>query len=621
MHKDLLRLMRAERSVRRHLAVTLAAAVLAGLLVLVQAELLAGVLSGRFAATALAGLAAVVGVRALLAWTQGVFAGRTATGVKSALRHRLLARLQELGPARLTAHRSGELVTLTGRGLDGLDAYLTGYLPAIAVAGVVPLAVLVRLFAADLGSAVIVLVTLPLIPVFGALVGMTTKAVTERQYRALSRLGGHFLDVVRGLPTLRAFGRARYQATVIQQVADAHRSATMRTLRVAFLSSLVLELCASLSLALVAVPIGLRLLGGSLDLTTALLVLLLAPEAYLPLRAMGTRFHASMEGVAAADAAFAVLDSTEDDRATAVRRATGDALDAAGRPVAASKGAPEIRLENVTVRYPDRDDAALENVTLTIGPRERVALVGESGGGKSTLLHLVLGFIQPSEGRVLVDGTDLRDLDAASWRARLAFVAQRPHLFTTSVADNIRLGAPSASLEDVRRAAAAAHADFVEALPQGFGTMVGERGANLSAGQRQRIALARAFCRPGASVLLLDEPTARLDGRSEAAVVAGTAELARDRTAVIVAHRPAMIDLADRVIRIHEGRIISDTTRTSHSPATRPGTTQPRATAAQEGSSEGHAAAADAETSGRADGEGPQGRDQVAATRREGGER
>ncbi|MFI7699831.1 thiol reductant ABC exporter subunit CydD [Nonomuraea sp. NPDC049480] len=556
MHKGLTKVIRAEQSVRRHLAVTMAAAVLTGLLVLVQAELLAGVLSGRFTVAALAVLAAVVGIRALLAWTQGVYAGHTATGVKSALRHRLLARLRELGPARLTAHRSGELVTLAGRGLDGLDAYLTGYLPSIAVAGVVPLAVLVRLFAADLGSAVIVLVTLPLIPVFGALVGMTTKAVTERQYRALSRLGGHFLDVVRGLPTLRAFGRARYQATVIRQVADAHRGATMRTLRVAFLSSLVLELCASLSLALVAVPIGLRLLGGSLDLTTALLVLLLAPEAYLPLRAMGTRFHASMEGVAAADAAFAVLD---DAAGSGERRATPSGSTPSGG--ARSGGAPEIRLEGVTVRYPGRDAAALEDVTLTIHPRERVALVGESGGGKSTLLHLLLGFVQPSEGRVLVDGTDLRELDVASWRSRLAFVAQRPHLFTTSVADNIRLGAPSASLEEVRRAAAAAHAGFVATLPQGFDTVVGERGANLSAGQRQRIALARAFCRADASVLLLDEPTARLDGRSEAAVVTGTAELAHDRTAVIVAHRPAMIDLADRVIRLHEGRVISDTTR------------------------------------------------------------
>ncbi|MDP4504331.1 thiol reductant ABC exporter subunit CydD [Nonomuraea turcica] len=602
MHKDLLRLMRAERSVRRHLAVTMAAAVLAGLLVLVQAELLAGVLSGQFAAAALTGLAAVVCLRAVLAWTQGVFAGRTATGVKSALRHRLLGRLRDLGPGRLAAHRSGELVTLTGRGLDGLDAYLTGYLPSIAVAGVVPVAVLVRLFAADLASAVIVLITLPLIPIFGALVGMTTKAVTERQYRALSRLGGHFLDVVRGLPTLRAFGRARYQAGVIQEVADAHRSATMKTLRVAFLSSLVLELCASLSLALVAVPIGLRLLGGSLDLTTALLVLLLAPEAYLPLRAMGTRFHASMEGVAAADAAFAVLDSA------------GDPPASEGRKAAPSSGAPEIRLENVTVRYPGRDTAALDNVTLTIGPRERVALVGESGGGKSTLLHLLLGFVQPAEGRVLVDGVELRDLDVASWRSRLAFVAQRPHLFATSVADNIRLGAPSASLEDVRRAAGAAHADFVAALPQGFDTVVGERGANLSAGQRQRIALARAFCRPGASVLLLDEPTARLDGRSEAAVVAGTAELAHNRTAVIVAHRPAMIDLADRVIRLHEGRVISDTTRTPSSPA--PRSTDGHVTAPADGvpATDGHGpTAADGHGATAADGH-------VVAGRREGDE-
>ncbi|MEU4329194.1 thiol reductant ABC exporter subunit CydD [Nonomuraea dietziae] len=567
MHKDLLRLMRAERSVRAHLTVTLAAAVIAGLLVLVQAELLAGVLSGRFATGALLFLAAVVGLRALLSWGQGIFAARTSTGVKSALRHRLLARLQELGPARLSGHRSGELVTLTGRGLDALDPYLTGYLPAMAVAGVVPVAVLVRLFAADLTSAVIVLITLPLIPIFGALVGMHTKAVTERQWRALSLLGGHFLDVVRGLPTLRAFGRARYQASVIQRVADSHRSATMRTLRVAFLSSLVLELCASLSLALVAVPIGLRLLGGSLDLTTALLVLLLAPEAYLPLRMMGTRFHASMEGVAAADAAFAVLDDAaapEQPRAAAVPAAAAapEQPRAAAVPAAAvpaSGGPPEIRLENVTVRYPGRDDPALREVSLVITPGERVALVGESGGGKSTLLHLLLGFVAPTEGRVLVDGADLAELDLTAWRDRLAFVPQRPHLFATSVADNIRLGAPSASPELVRRAAAAAHADeFVDVLPDGYDTLVGERGANLSAGQRQRLALARAFCRPDASLLLLDEPTARLDGRSEAAVVTATAELSRGRTSVIVAHRPAMIDLADRVIRIQEGRVVSD---------------------------------------------------------------
>ncbi|WP_169982362.1 MULTISPECIES: thiol reductant ABC exporter subunit CydD [unclassified Microbispora] len=545
MHKDLLRLARAERSVRLHLACCLAAAVAAGLLVLVQAELLAGVLSGRFAVAALFPLALVVASRGLLGWAQGVLAGRGATALKSALRRLLLGRVEGLGPA----YRSGELVTLAGRGLDALDPYLTGYLPSVAVAGVVPLAVVVRLFVADLATAVIVVLTLPLIPIFGALVGWTTKAVTERQWRALSRLGGHFLDVVRGLPTLRAFGRARYQASVIREVAEAHRAATMRTLRVAFLSSLVLELVASLSLALVAVPVGLRLLSGSLDLGTALLVLLLAPEAYLPLRAMGTRFHAAMEGVAAADEAFAVITPPEGSKEPQERQPRF-------APAVTGGGPPRIRLEDVTVRYPGREEAALDRVSLVIEPGERVAIVGPSGAGKSTLLHLLLGFVTPSEGRVLADGTDLAGLDLDEWRRRLAFVPQRPHLFATSVADNIALGS-AATPEEIRAAAEAAQvAEFAGALPRGYDTPLGERGANLSAGQRQRVALARAFCRPAAQVLLLDEPTARLDGRSEAAIVAATRRLAEGRTAIIVAHRPAMIDLADRVVRLDGGALV-----------------------------------------------------------------
>jgi ATP-binding cassette subfamily C protein/ATP-binding cassette subfamily C protein CydD len=212
----------------------------------------------------------------------------------------------------------------------------------------------------------------------------------------------------------------------------------------------------------------------------------------------------------------------------------------------------------VTVRYPGREAPALDDVSLVVAPGERVALVGESGGGKSTLLHLLLGFITPSEGRVLVDGVDLATLDLDEWRRRLAFVPQRPHLFAMSVADNIGLGG-AASPELIRAAAASAQAaGFVEAMPQGYETVLGERGVNLSAGQRQRVALARAFCRPSAEVLLLDEPTARLDGRSEAAVVEATRTLAEGRTAIVVAHRPAMIGLADRLVRIGAGRIVHD---------------------------------------------------------------
>ncbi|MFC0865623.1 thiol reductant ABC exporter subunit CydD [Sphaerimonospora cavernae] len=598
MHKDLLRLARTERAVRLHLAGCLAAAVAAGLLVLAQAELLAMVLSGAVSsggaspqgvvtggvASALLLLALVVAARGLLGWAQGIFAGRAATTLKSALRRRLLPRLGEpdgtaagttasarsgteagaaTGSAAGSGVRSGELVTLAGRGLDALDPYLTGYLPAVAVAGVVPLAVVARLLVADLGTAVIVVLTLPLIPVFGALVGWTTKTVTERQWRALTRLGGHFLDVVRGLPTLRAFGRARYQASVIHRVAEDHRAATMRTLRVAFLSSLVLELVASLSLALVAVPVGLRLLSGSLDLHTALLVLLLAPEAYLPLRAMGTRFHAAMEGVAAADEAFAVIDGRmpqepqQPGTPQEPRRPQKPRTRAV--PVAPADP-PEIRLEGVTVRYPGRDTPALDRVELTITPGERVAIVGPSGAGKSTLLHVLLGFVTPTEGRALIDGTDLTDLSLDTWRRRLAFVPQRPHLFAASVADNISLGT-AATPAEIRAAATAAQADgFVAALPDGYDTSLGERGANLSAGQRQRVALARAFCRPSAQVVLLDEPTARLDGRSEAAVIEATRKLCEGRTAIIVAHRPAMIDLADRVVLLGAGSLVGSET-------------------------------------------------------------
>jgi len=550
MHKGLLGAVRSAPIVLRHLSLCLAAAALAGLLVLVQAELLAGLLSGRHAEAVWAVLAGVVAVRAALGWGQSAAAARTASAVKNGLRARLAARLARPGAAARSEERSGELVALSGRGLDALDAYLTGYLPAAAVAAVVPLAVLIRLAGADWTSALVVLVTLPLIPLFGALVGMHTKATTERQLREMTRLGGHFLDVVRGLPTLRAFGRVRHQAEVIGRMADGHRTATMRALRVAFLSSLVLELAASLSLALVAVPVGLRLMSGTLDLSTALLVLLLAPEAYLPLRQLGAQFHAAMEGVTAADAVFEVLDREDEDGAGATKGAPERTTDGA---------APAVSLLGVTVRHHADGPAVLDGLDLEIAPGERVALVGESGAGKSTLLRLLMGFVTPERGTVRLAGGE-----------RPLYVPQRPHLFAGTVADNVRLGAPDASEAEVRAAVRAAQAEeFLDRLPEGHRTRLGEGGTELSAGQRQRVALARAFCAAPAGLVLLDEPTARLDAGTERAVVAAARALTAGRTAVIVAHRPAMIALADRVIRLHEGRVVSDT-RTTAAPHERP---------------------------------------------------
>lgn len=550
------RLLRRVPAARRPLGVLAALGILAGGLVIAQATALAVLLSSavdrRLDRVALAAFVTAVAGRAAVAWAQNATAARTAATVKAKLRADLLAAVARRGPGWLAGQRAGELATLAGRGLDALDAYFTGYLPQLVLSVTVPAAVLARIGFADWSSALIIAATLPLMPIFGALLGWHAQAATERQWRRLSRLGGHFLDMVTGLATLRAFGRARGQVEVVRRMADRHRVATMKTLRIAFLSALVLELVATLSVALVAVPVGLRLLHGGITLTTALLVLLLTPEAYLPLRAAGSRFHASMEGLTALDEALSLIDDT----AAAPRSPRQPA-----RAAAVDRDIPpprEIRFEAVTVEY-DRA-TALRDVSLTIRAGERIAVIGPSGAGKSTLLGLLLGFVTPTRGRILVDGVDLATLDLDAWRRRLAWVPQRPHLFAVSLAENIRLGSPDAPLSAVRAAArAAALDDVIAALPDGLDTVLGERGHGLSSGQRQRVALARAFLRTrfcdDAPIVLLDEPTARLDGASEAAVLEATRRLVAGRTALLVAHRPALLHEADRVLRVDDGRV------------------------------------------------------------------
>lgn len=542
------RLTREIPALRRHMTYSSVLALAGAGLIVTQAVLLATALADGFAGHGLrtgtlAALGAVMALRALLTWLRGVLAQRAAADAKRTLRNRITGRLQRTGPLRLTARRHGETATLLTRGLDALDSYIVGYLPTMAATAVVPLTVVGWVWWTDWTSALIIVITLPLIPVFGALVGMHTAQRTARQWRLLSRLGGHFLDVVAGLPTLRAFGRERHQTKVVHEMADAHRRATMRTLRVAFLSSLVLETVATLSVALVAVPVGLRLLHGDVGLHTALVVLFLAPEAYLPLRAMGAAFHDSAEGIAVAERVFAVLDEEDTSPAPADRVPAPDARTA------------HLTLDDVTVHYPGRTEPALRNVSLTVRPGEHIALVGPSGAGKSTLLSLLLGFVTPASGRVEAGGTDLAGLDPDDWCTQVAWVPQRPHLVAGSVAENIRLGRPDASDAEVREAARAASADlFVDELPQGYDTVLGEHGAGLSAGQRQRIALARAFLKD-APVLLLDEPTAHLDPESEAAVTRATVALMRGRTAIVVAHRTSLLPHADRVITVRGGGI------------------------------------------------------------------
>jgi ATP-binding cassette subfamily C protein CydD len=508
------------------------------LLAVSQALLLAHVLAAGFEGTAvsLLPLGAVLVLRGALGAVQDVVGRRCAAFVKSELRRSVLERATLLGPRWLQGRRSGELATSLGPGTEALDGYFVQYLPQLVLAVLVPAAVIATLGFTDWRSAVIIGVTVPLLPVFLALVGMHTKQQTAHQWRELARLGGHFLDVVSGLPTLRVFGRTQAQVSVLRRIADEHRQATVQTLRTAFLSALVLELVATLSVAVLAVSVGFRLLSGHLDLETALLVLLLAPEAFLPLRAVGTSFHAAASGLSAAETAFAVLDEP--------------------LPAAAPRGGfvprqPLVRLEGVTVREDGR--TSLNRCWVTIHPGEQVALVGPSGSGKSTVLSLVLGLLTPTEGRVLVDELDLADLDVSRWHSQIAWVPQFPHLFARSVADNVRLGRPGATDAEVRVAARAAHAEeFVEALPRGFDTVLGEGGRGLSVGQQRRLAVARAFlC--DAPLLLLDEPTAGLDADSEAAVSAALQRLCEGRTVLLATHRTELITASYRVVHLEAG--------------------------------------------------------------------
>ncbi|MGY5068355.1 thiol reductant ABC exporter subunit CydD [Streptomyces griseus] len=535
------RLLHHARATRLFLAAVVALGLVGALLVIAQAMLIAEIVVGGFEGgltvtalrTPLLLLAAVALGRALVAWLTELAAHRASAAVKSELRGRLLERAARLGPDWLSGQRTGSLVALATRGIDALDDYFARYLPQLGLAVVVPVAVLARIVTEDWVSAAIIVVTLPLIPLFMILIGWATQSRMDRQWQLLSRLSGHFLDVVAGLPTLKVFGRAKAQAASIRTITSDYRRATLRTLRIAFLSSFALELLATLSVALVAVTIGMRLVHGELDLYTGLVVLILAPEAYLPIRQVGAQYHAAAEGLSAAEEIFAVLETEP--------RAPG------------TEDVPDtLRLElaEVTVRHEGRAEASLDAASLTVEPGETVALVGPSGVGKSTLLNVVLGFAVPDEGRVRVGGRDLAELDLERWRSRIAWVPQRPYLFADTIAENVRLARPDADDEAVLAALRDAGAyDFVAALPDGLRTPLGEDGAGLSAGQRQRLALARAFLadRP---VLLLDEPTASLDGESEAGIVDAVRRLATGRTVLLVVHRPALLAVADRVVTL-----------------------------------------------------------------------
>ncbi|GAB6170638.1 thiol reductant ABC exporter subunit CydD [Paradesulfitobacterium aromaticivorans] len=498
-------------------------------------------------------------LRALWQWLSSVWAVRAAVRVKDSLRRRLLDRLFFLGPLYMRGEKEGELINLLTAGVDALEEYFARYLPQLALAALVPLTLLLFIFPVDFITGIIVLLTVPLIPLFMILIGKMADQKAKQQWQSLSRMSGHFLDMLKGLSTLKLFGRSRDQSRVIARISDAFRVETLAVLRIAFLSALVLEFMATISTALVAVSLGLRLVENRLSFVDAFFLLQIIPEVYLPLRQLGSSFHSAMSGVSAAEKVFAIL---EDEPSSQGGRVNGEGRDEAPFKV----DEVQVEFREVTFAYagetlgsqPGPSPLALAGVSFSLGSGQKIALMGPSGAGKTSIVNLLLKFAEPLAGEILVNGRLLRDLSRDEWYRNVAVVSQFPSLFSASVRDNIALGRRESSEEEIRQAARLAGAEeFIARLPLGYETQVGEGGFRLSGGQAQRIALARAFLK-NAPLLILDEPTAGLDVVAEARIEQALEELCRGRTVLVIAHRLSNVQGADRILVLEQGKIVEE---------------------------------------------------------------
>jgi thiol reductant ABC exporter CydD subunit len=544
------RLLRRTTSVRPLLAIDTVAGVGTALAVLVQAGVLARIVSRAFDGAGvralrldLVVLVAAFAARGALAWLMEVSGRRAAWSVLSELRLALAARRLRAQPRAVDGAEGAEVAAVAVQGVEGLEGYFARYLPQVVLAVVVPPLIVVWVAFVDLESAVIMLATLPLVPLFMWLIGRYTEARTRERWHSLRHLSIHFLDAVRGLSTLRALGRADAELTALRVVSERYRRATMETLRVSFLSGSVLELAATLGVALVAVAAGLRLVDGGLGLRAGLTVLILAPELYLPFRALGAEYHASADGLAVAERMFTMLDAP-----------AGAVIGGVARAHSPAEG--PVRFEHIQFAYPSRRRPVLEDLELHLDPGETVALIGASGAGKSTVAALMLGLLAPTGGRITAGGMDLAACDIDAWRRLVTWVPQRPALLRGTVAENIALGLPGAPASDIEEAAAlAGAAAFIRTLPHGYETVVGDGGRPVSPGERRRVALARAFLRD-APLVVLDEPTADLDAANVELVSAAVRRLGQERTVLLIAHRPELVEHADRIVRLENGRAV-----------------------------------------------------------------
>jgi ATP-binding cassette subfamily C protein CydCD len=542
------------------LAVVISLGFTGGLLTIWQAELFSRVVNGVFldgqtlslVKESLQLLIIIISARSLTAWASEDFANRMAVRVKNKLRKELFDNILRLGPIYLRGQQTGDLSTTIVEAVEALGAYFSQYLPQLVIASLIPLSILFFIFPGDLISGLVLLFTGPLIPVFMYLIGKGAEAVTKRQWDTLGYLGAYFLDSLQGLATLKELGRSKERLQSISECNDRFRDETLKVLRITFLSALVLELLATIGIAMVAVEISLRLLYGQLGFQRALFILILAPEFYMPLRTLGLRFHTGMSGTAAARKIFEIIDA---------REMKGGCLVSGERKPVAFSG--PLRITNLSFTYPGASNPALQNISLEVNRGEHVAVVGPSGSGKSTLIALLLGFIYPTEGQININGKALTNATVESWRNGLAWVPQNPCLFHDTIAANLRIAKPDADMEEMDAAVKAACLDqFIHSLPDGYDTLVGEEGTRLSGGEAQRLALARAFLK-NAPVLILDEPTSSLDPGSEKFLEEASMRLMQRRTVITIAHRLTTIYQADRIFVFEAGNLVETGTHRS----------------------------------------------------------
>ncbi len=543
------RLLRETSIARTALLLSFSSNALLSIVIIVQALLLSQSINRVFqkgenlgeVSSLLWTLLVVIVLRGLTSYLGSQASAQVAFRVKNFLRQRIMAHLYEVVPANTHNEKSGDLVLTATEGIEKLDGYYRDYLPGLFTALFLPLLILLVVLPLDLLTFVVLLITAPFIPFFMALIGMAAGALAKRQFFEMRYLSAHFMDVMQGLTTLKLFNRSQFQVHTIRRITDQFREATMRVLRVAFISAFTLEMLATLSVAIVAVEIGVRLLNGGIDFEHALFLLVIAPEYYLPLRALGAKFHNATEGKAAAERLFEILDASQ-----------SIALLEKPLPVPTNM---HVRFENVSLTYNKATSPTLSDLSFEVKPNQRIAVVGVTGSGKTTIINLLLRFVQPDAGRITIDGTNLSRIPIEQWRRQIAWVSQSPYLFNTTIAKNICFSRPDANEAEMIAAAQAAGAhEFISQLRDGYQTQCGEHGLRLSGGQAQRIALARA-CLRDAPLLILDEPTSNLDPESEAEIIRGLNQVTQNRTVLLVTHRLSLAVGADHIIVLDKGKV------------------------------------------------------------------